>query len=404
MIWTIAWRNIWRNKKRSAIIICAIAFGLWAGIVTMALSLGMMQQMVNSAIETSLSHIQLHRPGFIEHKEIRAIIPNGTEVLAKVRNFPGVSASVGRAIILGMANTTATATGVEIYGIEPEKERKVTNIGEKIIEGDYFQTSRKNPIVIGVKLAERLKTKVGSKIVLTAQAQDSSISAGAFRVVGIYRTESSMFDEVTVYALKDDIDNTFGLGGEIHEIALKLNNPEAVDSLRDRLAMDFPTLQVDSWKQLSKILASYIEMGIQMMDIFMIVLLLTMLFGMTNTLLMGIMERVRELGVVMALGMNPVRIFSMILLESILLSLVGGIIGIIIGAVSIEILAKYGLDLSDFSAALAEFGVSQVTYPYLPLSQYPKITLMVIVTAIIAAIFPGIKAVRLNPLKAIRSY
>jgi ABC-type lipoprotein release transport system permease subunit len=253
-------------------------------------------------------------------------------------------------------------------------------------------------------LAERLKTKVGSKIVLTAQAQDSSISAGAFRVVGIYRTESSMFDEVTVYALKDDIDNTFGLGGEIHEIALKLNNPEAVDSLRDRLAMDFPTLQVDSWKQLSKILASYIEMGIQMMDIFMIVLLLTMLFGMTNTLLMGIMERVRELGVVMALGMNPVRIFSMILLESILLSLVGGIIGIIIGAVSIEILAKYGLDLSDFSAALAEFGVSQVTYPYLPLSQYPKITLMVIVTAIIAAIFPGIKAVRLNPLKAIRSY
>jgi len=404
MIWKICWRNIWRNKKRSGIIVAATTFALWAGIIAVALSFGMMEQIVDSAIKSSLSHIQIHAPGFMEQKEIGRTIPGGTEVLRKTQSFPGVKAASGRSIVTGMASTAATASGVMIYGIDPVKERAVTDIWDKMQEGGYFQTSKRNPIVIGRKLADRLETKLGSKVVLTAQAQDSSISAGAFRVVGIYRSESAVFDEIAVFALQSDIDKTFGLSGQIHEIAAVIGNPTELDSVTAKLTAILPGLKVDSWKMLSKTLAYYVDAGVQMMDISMMLILLTLVFGITNTLLMGVVERVREIGVVMALGMNHFKVFSMVLIESLLLSLTGGALGMFTGVISIEILAKYGIDLSNFSEGLAEFGMSHMIYPILPLEQYPKIILMVIITAVIAAIFPGIKAMRLNPIKAIRSY
>jgi len=404
MIWTIAWRNVWRNKKRSAIIISAIIFGLWAGIISVGITLGMMQQMVDSAIASSLSHIQIHQPGFLEHKEISLTIAEGSTVLQEAEAFSGIKAASGRAVISGMASTTQSAAGVEIYGIIPEKEKAVTCISQKIQTGTYFDSDKRNPLVIGRKLADRLEVKIGSKVVLTAQARDSTISAGAFRIVGIYKTESSVFDEISVFAEQQDVDKIFGLEGQIHEIAVLVENSDEVDSVSVKLSALLPQLQVQSWKQLSKILASYVEMGIQMLDIFMILILLTLIFGITNTLLMGVVERMRELGVVLALGMNHRKVFSLVLLESVMLSLVGGVIGVILGIISIEIIAKYGIDLALFSEGLAEFGISQVTYPYLPVSQYPKIILMVVATAVIAAVFPGIKALRLNPIQAIRTY
>lgn len=404
MIWKISWRNIWRNKKRSAIIIFATTFALWSGIISVALSLGMMEQIVDSAINSSLSHIQVHAPGFIEHKEIDKTIPGGPEILSKVEKFPGVKSASGRSIVSAMASTSATASGVMIYGIIPSKEKTVTDIGDKLQEGTYFQSNKRNPIVIGQKLAERLEVKIGSKVVLTAQAQDSSLCAGAFRVVGIYRSESAVFDEISVFAQQSDIDQTFGLKGQIHEIAALINNPDELDSVTVKLASALPGLQTNSWKTLSKTLAYYVDAGVQMMDISLMLILLTLVFGITNTLLMGVVERIRELGVVMALGMNHFKVFSMVLIESLLLTMVGGILGIITGEISIRILSIYGIDLSAFSAGLAEFGMSHMVYPYLPLEQYPKIIGMVVITAVIAAVFPGIKAMRLNPIKAIRTY
>jgi ABC-type lipoprotein release transport system permease subunit len=364
----------------------------------------MIQQIVDSAISTSLSHIQVHQPGFPEHKEINLTIPEGMAVLNEMKRFPGIKSATGRSIMVGMASTSATATGVEIYGIDPVSERTVTDIHKKIKEGTYFSGNKRNPIVIGRKMAERLKAKIGSKIVITAQAPDGSICAGAFRVVGIYKTETSVFDEVTAFTLRTDIDRIFGLNGQINEIAALVQVPDQVDTVRNALSQKFPGLQVESWKQISTIMAYYTDMGIQMMDISMLLILLTMVFGITNTMLMSVVERVRELGVVMALGMKHSRIFIMIILESIILSLTGGILGIIIGAISIEILGKYGLDLSAFSEALAAFGAIEITYAYVPITQYPKIILMVIITATVSAIFPAIKAIRLSPIKAIRTY
>lgn len=404
MLWMIAWRNVWRNKKRSAIIICAIAFGLWAGLLTMALSLGWAEQAVNSAIATRLSHFQIHREGFLAHKEIGLTIPDGNRVLDEVRRLPGVRAAVGRSVVAGMASSAATGTGVEIYGVVPDEEKKVTDLYTQMIAGNYFNSDKRNPVIIGERLARKLEVEVGNKIVLTAQMADGNLGAGAFRVVGIYKTVSSMFDQATVFARRDDLDRIFGLQDGIHEIALLVDDVKNMDEFSPRLKAAFPDLVVNSWKDLAPELGMTTEMTDQMLYIFLIIILLALVFGITNTMLMGVLERIRELGVIMALGMKGIRIFSMIVLETIFLSVMGGLLGILIGAVTIEILSHTGIDLSLFAEGLAAFGTSEILYPVLPFSEYPKVVTLVIVTALVAAIYPGVKAVKLNPVQAIRTY
>ena len=404
MILSIAWRNIWRNKKRSGVLICAIAFGLWAGLLSMGLMLGMVQQMIDSAIETRISHVQIHQTGFRSHKEIGLTIPAGEEVLTKVRNTPGVKFAAGRALIGGMASSPVTGAGVEVFGVNPEDETSITDLHEQVIEGTYFETKKRNPIIIGRKLAEKLEVDLGKKIVITAQSADGNIGAGAFRVVGIYKTVSSMFDETAIFARRSDIDRTFGLNGGLHEIAIIVEDAKTVNEIAAGIEADFPGSEVETWKELSPELGYMTESTGQMLYIFMVIILLALVFGITNTMLMGVLERVREIGVVMALGMKHSGIFAMIVIETICLAIIGLFIGLGLGAATMEILTRTGIDLSMVSAGLAAFGMSEMLYPFLPLIDYPKVAALVMITALVGAIYPGIRAIKLNPVEAIRTY
>ncbi|MBU0509151.1 ABC transporter permease [bacterium] len=404
MIWSIAWRNVWRNKKRSAVILAAIAFGLWAGLFSSALSFGMVEQMVSSTIELRTSDLQIHHPDFRAHMEIGNVIPKGEEVLRAVRNEPNVRKATGRAVVAGMASSPLTGTGVVMMGISPENEAAVTSIHTQIIEGDYFASKARNPVVIGRKLAEKLGVKVGNKIVLTAQAADGSIAGGAFRVVGIYKTVSTEFDKRMIFALREDLDHTFEMNGEFHEIAVLGSDVKRLDDLQAALQRQFPNLEVATWRQLEPEMGAMNDMTRQWVYIFLITILLALVFGITNTMLMGVLERVRELGVVIALGMNHAQIFLMILLETIFLTTLGAFIGIGMGAATIEIIGKVGIDLSFVAGGFEMFGMSAILYPSLPLAEYPTIIILVTLTALFAAIYPGIKAMRLNPVNAIRTY
>jgi putative ABC transport system permease protein len=404
MLLKISWRNIWRNKKRSTTLLLSIALGLWAGILTMALYIGMTEQMVRSAIETRIGHIQVHRAGFMADKDINLAIPDGLKVLDEIRGEAGVRNSTGRAVVNGMASSAATGTGIELEGIVPEDEMELTDIAAHIEAGSYFGKSTRNPCVIGSRLAEKLNLKLGHKIIVTAQGRDGSLESGAFRIVGLYKTVNSVFDKTAVFAMRDDVDRLFGLHGSIHEIVIKVDGLEAVDPVQAGLERVFPDLEIKNWKQLEPELGMMTDMSRQMSYIFMVIILLAMIFGITNTMLMTVLERIRELGVLMALGMKQVSIFMMIMLETVFLSLIGGTVGILLGYVSVVIFAKTGLDLSIVSQGLAAMGADSILYPEWPAADYMVIGLMVVVTAIAAAVYPGFKATRLNPVEAIRTY
>lgn len=404
MIWSIAWRNVWRNGKRSGILIGAIAFGIWAGLQMVGLMNGMAEQQVQAAIQTRTSHIQIHAEGFRAHRDINTYIPQGDSLLAAVREMKGVVAASDRAVLTAMASSASTGRGVELIGVDPDAEKQVTDLYTHMVEGSYFESSKRNPILVGQKLAEKLGVRLGQKVVLTGQASDGSMAAGAFRIVGIFKTVNSMFDESTVFVRRPDLDKTFALHGRVHEIAIVVNGVSQIEPVADALKKAHPSLDVATWRDLSPEVALTRDSTAQMNEIFMIVILIALIFGITNTMLMGVLERMRELGVIIALGMRHGAIFLMVLLETVFLSIVGGLIGVALGAGTIALLAKSGIDLSAVSSGLAAFGLDTVIYPKLSPSEYPVVVLLVVVTAIIASIYPGLKAVRLNPIQAIRTY
>jgi putative ABC transport system permease protein len=404
MLFTIAWRNVWRNRKRSGVIICAIAFGLWAGLLISGLMYGMGAEMIQSAMSDRIAHVQIHRPGFLAHRDITLVIPDGERVLASVRSAPLVRSAAARSVVSAMASSPTTGLGVVAYGIEPADEVRVSDIHSSLVEGSYFPPGARDPVVIGKRLAEKLGVGLGGKIVLTAQDADGSISAGAFRIVGIFSTVSSTFDQTAVFAERRDIDRVFDLHGGIHEIAVIATDVRRIAPLAAELRGRFPALDVETWKALAPELGLMTDTTLQFLYIFLVIVLLALAFGTTNTMLMGVMERVRELGVIIALGMRPRTVFLMIVLETVFLALVGGAAGIALGLGTIAVLARTGIDLAIVSSGLASFGSSEILHPALPAIVYPLMALFVVATAIAAALYPGIRAVRLEPAKAIRTY
>lgn len=404
MLLTIAWRNIWRNQKRSLILLLAIAFGLWAGLYASALSVGMIRDMVDAAIATRISHVQIHAPEFLRHRRAELALPEGPLVASQIEQMPGVKAISARLVLAAMASSPTTASGVELYGIDPAREERATDLAEHLIEGTWFETTKRHPIVIGAKLARRLGVKLGAKIVLTAQTPNGDLASGAFRLVGIYQTVASAFDETAAFALRSDVERTFDLRGQLHEIAVLLEKGTHADAFAAELKALYPRLEVASWRELAPELAMSNAMMDESLFIFLLIILLALAFGIANAMLMAIVERRRELGLAMALGMKGSRIFAMVLLESLFLSLIGAAAGIGLGALAVHLTARRGLDLSLFAEGFSEFGMSSFVYPYLAPSQYPAIVALVVITALGSALYPAYKAVKLRPADALRTF
>ena len=404
MLFLLAWKNVWRNKKRSLIILAAIAIGLGCGLFASAVMYGMWDSTVNAAIDRDLSHIQLHTEKFQKENLIENFIPGGKEIEEQISRINGVKAVSGRTVIEGMAASASSSTGVEVKGIIPDNEIKVTSVASSIIEGKYFEGVSRNPIVIGKELAKKLDLKLRSKIVLSFQGMDGNIIYAAFRIAGIFETESSMFDKSNVFVKQSDLFSLLNSKPVIHEIAVRLNTVQVMDPVASQLRDKYKNLSVETWQQLAPELSLTYETLILELNIFLGIILFALLFGITNTMLMSVMERIRELGILMAVGMKRMRVFILIIIETIVLSITGGVIGMILGAVSIWITAQKGINLSLFSQGLSSYGISSHLFPGLPTEFYPILFVMIIITAIISAVYPAIKAVRLNPASAIRTY
>lgn len=404
MLLTLAWKNIWRNKKRSLIILTAIALGLWAGLFSVAISIGVWEATINSTIDRNLSHIQIHTKEFKDEKLISNYIPDGNTIADDIRKDKRIKEVSGRVLIEGMASSPTSSSGVNIIGINPENEKEVTSISSYIEEGKFFETEKRNPALIGKKLADKLGLKLGSKIVLTFQNIDTTLNYAAFRITGIFKTESTNFDQSHLYVKKTDLYKTMESEPIISEIAIRLNSSDDLDSVYSRLKLDYASLKVETWKQLAPELEFTYEMLILELEIFLGIILAALLFGITNTMLMSVMDRIREFGVLMAVGMKRVRVFFLILIETFVLSIFGGIIGMLLGGITIWYLSDKGIDLSIFAEGLNAYGMPTQMYPVLPMYFYFILILMIIITAIIAAIYPSIKTIKLMPAKAIRTY
>lgn len=403
MILSVAWRNIWRNKLRSMVMILALAIGVFASVFTWAFYRGMVVQRIETAIEAESSHIQIHHPGYLEDPDQRLFIPHLDKVAELAGELPGVQAVSRRLLVNAMIASAENGAGVRVIGIHPGQESRVTTTSGKIVEGTYFHPDRKIPLVLGAKLAEKLSVKLRSRVVITLQTMDDTLTSALFRVEGIYRTSNSMFDEMNVFVRYTDLCRLIKLDPHAgHELAVLLDGHEQLESTVSVLRNTFPDLDVRTWRELMPEVSIVEESMDLTMYIFIGVVLLALISGIINTMLMAVLERLKELGMLMAIGMNRMRVFTMILLETVMLSLTGGGIGIFAGYAVTLFFNRKGIDLSNFAEATEKLGYAAIVYPATDLGIDLKVTVMVLITAILAALYPAWKAIRLRPAETLR--
>jgi putative ABC transport system permease protein len=402
MLLRIAWRNIWRNPARSLVILLSVAIGLWAGIFIVAFYEGIIQQRIRSAIDNELSHIQIHHPSFRDEEDLRFDLQPTDSLISLLKQLPAVSQWSQRIVANGMVSTSAGSSGARINGVDPAAEAAMTGLSAKVRDGQWFSVEGRNEVLIGEAMAQKLRLSTGKKLVITLTDRTGEISSGAFRIRGIFRTASQPFDETNLYIRKTDADRLGAMEGRVVQVAVRLHQDAETDATAAMLHQRFPSLEVKTWRELSPEMELLVVTTGQTIYIFMGIIMLALAFGIINTMLMAILERTREIGMLLALGMARMRIFRMILMETLLLVLAGAPAGMIPAILTVMYTRKNGIDLSVFSEVLSSFGWDTRVYPYLEAGMLLRVLGLVTLTALLSALLPAKRALRLSPADALR--
>ena len=404
----IGWRNIWRNKKRSLVVILSIVLGLYGGLIIASLMITLNTQRMDTAINTYLADIQIHDKEYSKEYSLSDTISNIQYLEEKLKTDSRIKSYSKRAVINGMLSNSTGSYGVNVLGIDPESEMKVTNVYKKIIEGDYFESKRSNTMVVGKKLADKLNLRLRSKVVIAFQDVNGDITSLLFRIEGVFKSGNGMFDDYNVFVKNSSIFSNISDLNSYHEIPILTNNGGVTtNSINESLKLDLRkinnTLDVKSWDEIAVELAYANQMLSSFLYIFMLIVLSGLSFGIINTMLMAILERKKEIGMLMSIGMTKIYIFLMICFETVFLSLVAIPFGLLITYFTVDYFSVSGIDLSVVGSGLENFGVGTILYLKLPIEYYLNLSLLVILISSISSIFHAIRALKINPVEATKS-
>lgn len=407
----IAWRNLWRNPRRSGVVIAAMAVGLWGMLFALGFGYGMGSQMIDNIVNSYLGHLQIHHrkfPARIEGMSLGIFqldytIPNPDQVRKVVSENPLVKGWSPRLKVMGLITNAEKAGGVAILGIEPQREASVTIISKSIVSGGDLRPGNPRDILVGKALADKMRVDVGSKVVLMTQDIKKQKAVSAFVIVGLYKTSTSDFDKTMVYVNLVALQDMCGMSGEINEIVMLVTNyREQLDVAQMELQPKIgPDAEVIQWKQVWPMLYRMVGLFDVWTFITFVLVFVAMAFGIANAVLMAIFERIRELGIMKALGTKPGEIFITVAIECFCLSLVGVIIGTALGWGTVFYYSKVGMNLAEFSNVLDAMGLGSVVYLKMRPTYIVWGALTTFTTALLSSLWPAIKAARLLPVEAI---
>ncbi len=380
----------------------SVVVGVIAAILLDGIQNGMIQQMLFNQINLNVSNVQVHKKGFRDKKDVNNYIANPSYVEDVLRKEPHVEHFSKRVVTFGLVSSSDNSTGVFIYGVEPEKEKFVSIVGSSILEGKYFSGGA-HEIVISKRLAEKLNVSLNDKVIGMANTPSGSIGSEVFRVVGIFSTASSEFDKTTIFVPLKTAQRMLNIEGKVHEFAIitdKYENANAVaKSLRAKLGNEYEAF---SYTELLPLLVLQMDLYKQLLVIVNLIIALALIFGIINAMLMAVYERIQEIGVLMSIGMQNSKIFSMILVEAFIIGVVGTIGGIILGYGINSLFLANGIDLRWFAESLSAFGVGAIIYPQVSLNNFVQIIVIIPLVSVVGAIYPALKAIKLEPVSAIR--
>jgi ABC-type lipoprotein release transport system permease subunit len=401
----LAWRNIWRNPKRTAIILIAVFIGVWTMIFLGGTMSGMYDSMVENALSTLTGHIQIHHPGFRNDPVVENRMPDPAFVERVLdKTLPKGSRWVSRVRVPAVVQNARHSAGATLVGVDPEKEPEISFIGKAVTEGRFLRSGGdEHHAVIGKALAEDFETGMGKKIILMAQGAGQEIASKAYILVGLFQAGMESTEKSYLFITRESAQSMLGIGDAVTEFEIWLPDIEEVPRVLQALDRELPDedYEVAGYRELMPLITAQIDIWKRFMIIWYLVVFIAMGFGVVNTILMAVMERVREFGLLKALGMRPYKITLSVIWEGIFILVLGMVAGNLLGAGSVWVAARTGIDLTALAAGTEQFQIPRIIYPTIHLRDMIQANAVVLVLGIAISVYPAVRAARFKPVEAL---
>jgi ABC-type lipoprotein release transport system permease subunit len=397
----LSWRNLWRNHRRTLIMLLAITLGTWAMIFMTALMRGMVSQMVSDGISALPGHVQVHDPEYRDDPSVANLIPMSDSEIERRFGAAGFRQWASRVRVPAVITSEYDSRGVTLLGVDPELEEGMTFVDYDAVDGRFLESVDDTGVVIGRKLARTLSTEVGKRVVLMSQDPDNEVADRGFRVVGLFDASVMSFEEQFVFVGKSTLQKMLRIGDRVSEIAVLGDDFRNIEPVYEKTVdLVDSNLEVKRWTELDEYLGSMLSVMDGFVVVWIVVIFLALSFGLVNTLVMAVFERVREIGLMLALGMRPASILGQIILESLLMLAIGLAIGTMLAWATVQPI-KDGVDISFVGEGMDMWGMSSVLQPELLVSDVVLANVVVLVLGFFASLSPAWRAANLEPIEAI---
>lgn len=405
----LAWRNVWRNPRRTAMTLAATVFAVVLVVTFVAMAAGSHEKMIEDSVRVHSGHLALSAPGYLENRTLDYYVELDTELVRLLEGTQGVRGWAPRVLGFALLSRDSATQGVALLGVDPEREPSVTTLADRIERGRFVSRAAAREIVLGRRLARNLGARLGDRVLLYSAAYSMETAYELFRVVGIANLLDPTLDRSAALISLADAQTFFVYGNRVSEVAVLAEDVEATAplaaSLRQALARRSPAAVVHTWNELMPELEQFVVLDDAGMFLLLVVLVIVVAFGILNTLLMSVLERTRELGVMLALGLPPGAVFRVVYWESTMIAGVGLLVGLALAIPLVLYFEAHPIPLGGEAAAGAMdlFGMEPViTWKLKPLNPIGSIV-TILGVASLAALYPAFKASRARPVDALRS-
>ncbi|MBT3902476.1 MAG: ABC transporter permease [Pelagibacteraceae bacterium] len=397
----ISWRNLWRNSTRTNVTITAVALCIAILIIFQSLIIGLIGKAVHNTTNLVVGEVQIHAIGYLDDRSIYKSLKNVDKIraVAKENNIGMVERSYG----FGLISSGTKSAGTQFWGIDPESELKYFDFANHIDEGNFLTKTSLKKVVLGNKLARSLAAELGTELVIFVQGADGSLGNELFYVTGILGNVADNIDRGAAIILRDDFDILFSTNNLIHEIALNSKGKLEAEEIQKLMSAKAAGVAVETWKELMPTIAIMTEkMSVFMLTMFSLIFTIAASLGVMNTLVMSTYDRMKEFGIIRAIGATPWLIIRQVSLEAILLTFLASIIGTVIGLSIAIYLQVYGIDISG-KGNLAFGGIvfDPIWRASVSLKSVFLPVVLMMLTSIVASIYPASIAARIKPVEAI---
>lgn len=405
LVFRLAWRNLWRHPRRTWLTTGAMVFSNILLVFMMSLQFGMYSLMIDNALQIFTGHMQVQAPGYNDDQKMRQTVPDIVPLADAIRDELKSDRVAARGWAFALASSEDRSFGIGIYGVEPEFEARVSNIPGLVLNGRYLEESGAAEIVIGTVLARNLRVKLGDELTLLGSGVDGSFAAAVVNIVGIFESGVTDIDRNIAEIPLGLFQETFFMQGAGHQIVIVSDSLDVVPEVQARVRSVLPAnsnLVVPDWDELVPGLKQAIQADIGSSFFMYFVLVVLVSFSVLNTQLMSVLERTREFGIVMALGLRPGKLGRLVLLETAMMGLIGTVIGAAAGALVTSWFTTNGLAFPGMDEMAAQFNLPARMFPQINLLTLLAGPAIVFLFTMLAAIYPAVRLHWQNPVDAMR--